>query len=105
VHTLLLFHLTCLFKKWLYYNDSPLISSMIMMMSNPMLMGGNSGKSIKINNYRAMLKNDSGGINIQIVVANKALVTVTGNGGASETDITAYAKAINYTLLEKFCTE
>jgi hypothetical protein len=81
--------------------DSPVIGSMIALFSNPALMGGAGGKTVKINSYRGMLQKDSGDPTLQIVVANKVLVTLTGRGKATDADLTAYAKTINFPLLEK----
>jgi len=72
----------------------------MMLFSNPMFATSDGGKLEKINNQKAIVKfdatNKSG--NINIVVANKILVTVEGND-ITQDDLMAYAKAVNYDQL------
>ena len=75
--------------------DSPLMSSVMMMISNPMFLGGN--KLVTINNEKAVEEwnaDDNYG-QLQIVLDNKMLITVEGNG-VSKDDLYAYAKALNF---------
>ncbi len=83
--------------------DSPLLQGMLPLFSNPALAGSQGGKVIKIKGYRGIIKKqgDNGGAELSLVVANKILVTLRGNGGATDTDILAYGNAINYPALEK----
>ena len=81
--------------------DSPMIQGVVMMLQNPMMMGG-SGKIVKVNNQKAYLdydgSNNSG--ELQLVVANQHLVQVSGSNTATE-DILSYANGVNYDGLEK----
>lgn len=77
--------------------DSPLLQSMMMLISNPMFATSSGGKLEKIKNQTAIVKYEAqekrGDINV--VVAGKVLVTVEGND-VSRDDLTAYAKAVDY---------
>lgn len=85
--------------------DSPVIASLVMFIQNPAYMGSQGGKSVKINTYRAMMKTEGGEPTIQMVVANKVLIAVKGEGGATEADVTSFAKKINFSLLERLCAQ
>lgn len=80
-----------------YITDSPMMQGMIMMMSNPMFAASDGGKLEKIKGEKAIVKFSAEGKNgdINIVVANKTLVTVEGNGITKE-DLKAYTEAIDY---------
>lgn len=80
--------------------DSPIMQGMMMMFSNPMLATSDGGKMQKIGRQKAIIKYDaedkSGDINV--VVANRFLVTIEGRN-VSETDLKAYAKAMDFNKL------
>ena len=80
--------------------DSPLLQSMMMMFSNPMYATSDGGKLEKIKRQKAIVKfnPDTNRGDIKIVIANRFLVTVTGNRTTKE-DLKAYAKAIDYKKL------
>jgi len=77
--------------------DSPLLQSMMMLISNPMFASSSGGRLEKINNQTAIVKYETqakqGDINV--VIAGKVLVTVEGNG-VSQDELMAYAKAVGY---------
>jgi len=77
--------------------DSPLLQSMMMLISNPMFATSSGGKLEKIKNQTAIVKYEAqakrGDINV--VVAGKILVTVEGND-VSPDDLMGYAKAVDY---------
>lgn len=77
--------------------DSPLLQSMMMLISNPMFATSSGGKLEKIKNQTAIVKYEAqekrGDINV--VVAGKILVTVEGNE-VSRDDLMDYAKAVDY---------
>ena len=77
--------------------DSPLLQSMMMLISNPMFASSSGGRLEKINNQTAIVKYETqakqGDINV--VVAGKVLVTVEGND-VSQDELMAYAKAVDY---------
>lgn len=80
--------------------DSPMLQSVMMMFSNPMFVTSDGGKLTKINGQKAIVKykdeNQRG--EIQIVIANKILVTVEGRNVSLE-DLKAYASAIDFNKL------
>ena len=82
--------------------DSPMMSALMMSFSNPMLMGASGQKLIKVGPNKASMdydaENQSGTINI--VVAQKVLVSVNGSG-ISEADLRAYAAAVKVDVIEK----
>lgn len=81
--------------------DSPMIQGVVMILQNPMMMGG-AGKIVKVNNLKAYLDFDSSNNSgeLQLVVANQHLVQLRGSNITTE-DILAYAKGVNYDGLEK----
>lgn len=82
--------------------DSPVLSSVMMMISNPMFATADGGKMVRIAGQKAIVKYDAAQKSgeIQVVVANRFLVTVEGNG-ISDKDLTDYAGAIDYNKLSK----
>ncbi len=81
--------------------DSPMMQTMMMFMSNPMMATSSGMKIKKVNGQKAVVeysaKNNKG--TMHIVVANKVLVTVNGNGVDLKV-IEQYAAAIDYKKLE-----
>jgi hypothetical protein len=77
--------------------DSPMIQTMMMMFGNPMLAGADGGKMEKISGEKAIVKynaaDKTGTINL--VIANRFLVTLDGNDASLE-DLKAYAGKIDY---------
>ena len=80
--------------------DSPVVQGIVMMIQNPMMMGG-AGKIVKVGSRKAMLQFDNGNKSgdLQLVVANKHLVQISGNDTTAE-NLTAYAAAVNADGLE-----
>ena len=80
--------------------DSPMLQAVMMMMGNPMFATSDGGKMETIGGQKAIVKIDSANKSgqIQIVVANRFLVTLEGEEIVKD-DLTAYAKAIDYTKL------
>jgi hypothetical protein len=80
--------------------DSPMLQGMMMLLSNPMMATSDGGKMLKIGSEKAIVKYNAskkrGDINI--VVANRFLVTVEGHKVVLE-DLKAYAVAIDYKKL------
>lgn len=80
--------------------DSPLLQGMMMMFGNPMMMSAGGQKLEKINGEKAVIeysKEDRGG-SINVVIANRFLVTVDGSDASLE-DMKAYAAAIDFKKL------
>jgi hypothetical protein len=77
--------------------DSPLLQSMMMLISNPMFATSSGGKLQKIKNQTAVVKYEAQGKrgDINVVVAGKVLVTVEGNE-VSQDELMAYANAVDY---------
>ena len=73
--------------------DSPIVSQLGMIMTNPM-MAGAMGKLIRIGNQRAIQTSNN---EIQMLVNNRVLVTISGD--ASDDVKLTYAKAIDFAKL------
>jgi hypothetical protein len=83
--------------------DSPLLQSMMMMFTTPMFIVSEGRKLEKIGGQKAIVKynrSDKEG-EINIVVANRFLVTVNGKK-VSKKNLTDYAMGINYKKLAAF---
>lgn len=76
--------------------DSAMVSGFAVMFKNPQL-AGMAGKLIHIGNLLAIQTEDDGDLNF--IVANKYLITVTGS--ASQESKLTYAQAVNIERLEK----
>lgn len=77
--------------------DSPVLASFIGMYTNPLLVSSSGAKLETIKGQKAVVKYDAGGKSgeINIVVANKILVTVEGSG-ISRDELVGYAGAVDY---------
>jgi hypothetical protein len=75
--------------------DSAMLMQFVTLLNNP-AMAAAMGKLIKVGNLRAIQTSDG---DINMVVANKFLVTVTGSGDAAAK--LAYAQAVNVEKLGK----
>ena len=77
--------------------DSPIMQGVMMMFSNPMFAASEGGKLEKIGRQKAIVKFDPANKDgdIKIVVANRFLVSIEGDGITRE-DLKGYAKAIDY---------
>lgn len=77
--------------------DSPMLQGVLMMLTNPAVATADGGRLKKINGQKAVIKydQDSASGEIQIVVANKFLVTVEGSN-ISQEDLMAYAEGIDF---------
>lgn len=80
--------------------DSPLMQAMMMMFSNPMLATADGGKLERINGEKAIVKynSDSKDGNINMVIANRFLITIEGNNVALQ-DLNAFAQGIDFKKL------
>jgi hypothetical protein len=80
--------------------DSPLMQAMMMMFSNPVMATSDGGKLEKINGEKAIIKyssdNKDGSINM--VIANRFLITVEGNN-VTRQDLIAFAQGIDFKKL------
>lgn len=83
--------------------DSPMMQGMMMMFSNPMFAASDGGKLERIGRQKAIVKFDATRKegNLKIVVANRFLVSIDGQGIAKE-DLKGYAKAIDYKQLQSY---
>lgn len=80
--------------------DSPMMQGLLVLFSNPMMATADGGKLEKINGEKAIVKYriDSKDGDINIVIANRFLVTVEGNDVTRE-DLTAFAQGIDFKKL------
>lgn len=81
--------------------DSPMLQGLLMMLSNPMFATSNGGKLTKIAGRKAIInyRSQEKGGELQIVVANRFLVTVTGSE-VSEKDLKDYASKVEFKGLD-----
>jgi hypothetical protein len=80
--------------------DSPMIQSVMMLITNPMYATADGGKLERIGQQKAIVKYNAADKNgeIQLAVANRFLVTVEGDAVDLQ-DLKHYAGAIDYTKL------
>ena len=76
--------------------DSPLLQSMMMLFSNPMILASQGGQLKMINGQQALVKPDG----VTMVVNNTYLIQIDGN--ASPADFQAYASGIDIAGLKQF---
>jgi len=84
--------------------DSPFLSMMTMLLSNPMMMQADPGTRIyTYAGHRGMIKHDkdTGGWEISLMGNHNVLVQVTGTGLADKDAVEAYLKAIDLPAVEK----
>ena len=81
--------------------DSPLMQSVMMMFANPMFATADGGKLERIGRQKAIVKYDADSKDgdIKIVIANRFLVSVEGQGITGE-ELRAYAKAIDFKKIQ-----
>lgn len=82
--------------------DNPMLGMMMTAFASPMILSASGQKLIKVGSQKASLEYDAGDKNgtIQVVVAQKVLVTVEGNG-VSEEELRAFAAMVGYDVIEK----
>ena len=80
--------------------DSPMMQAMMMMFSNPMMATSDGGKLEKINGEKAIVKysNDTKDGDINMVIANRFLITVQGND-VTRQDLISFAQGIDFKKL------
>ena len=84
--------------------DSPLLSMMTMMLSNPMLMQTDPGTRVYTHGgQRGMIKHekDSEVWEISLMIGGKIMIQVTGRGIKDQQDVEAYHEAIDLAAIEK----
>lgn len=81
-------------------SDSPVMQSLIMMLSNPVLAGAGGAKVETFAAHKGIVKYDEVSRNgdVNIVIDNKFLVTVTGQQVDRE-ELIAYAQAVQFSKL------
>jgi hypothetical protein len=80
--------------------DSPMMQAMMMMFSNPMMATSDGGKLEKINGEKAIVKysNETKDGDINMVIANRFLITVQGNDVIRQ-DLISFAQGIDFKKL------
>lgn len=86
--------------------NSPMVSSLMMVINNPM-MAGNMGKTVKINGEKAIEKfdADSQTDEINMVLDGKTLITISANGIKDKAVVMAYAQTIDLKKLRTILSE
>ncbi len=85
--------------------DSPLVSGLIMLLSNPMLMGNN--RLVMVKGQKAMEEWDqeSGKGKLQIIIQNRMLVTISGEHLDSRDTLRSFAEKIDFGKIKKMLQE
>lgn len=78
--------------------DSPIMQSVLMLMSNPMFANADGGKLERIKGQKAVFKNKDGRGEVNVVVNGALLVQIEGSQ-ATDTDLRAFAEAIDYSKI------
>ena len=84
--------------------DSPFLQAMSMMLSNPMMIQSDpSTKLYRLGKYRGMIKHQKGSKRweISLMVANRILVQVFGDGLDSKVPAETYLEALDLKAVEK----
>lgn len=81
--------------------DAPMLQAAVMMLKNPMMLSASGRELVRVAGRKASLEYDGGDRRgeIQLVVGDSVLVTVTGRG-VDRTDLEAYAGAVDFALIE-----
>ncbi len=84
-------------------SDSPVLQSVMMMLSNPMFAGASGGTLRTIKGQRGIIKYDAAAKRgeVSIVVGGRFMVTVKGSQ-VQEQDLIAYAEAVDYQALSRY---
>lgn len=86
-------------------SNSPLMATLNMYLSNPMYANSGEGQSVvKIGMRRGMLKFNEGSGELQLSLG-QSLLTLSFNGIASKTDVTAFAEKLELEKIAKFLGE
>ncbi len=85
--------------------DSPLLSSVMMLLSNPLIMGG--GRLVAINGEKGIeeWRPEEHSGKIQIVLQNRMLITVEGNNLKSKDTLYDFAKKLDFARIKKAMEE
>lgn len=84
--------------------DSPALSGVMMMIGNPMFLGGN--RLVQVQGLKAVEEwsAEDGHGQLQIVLDNRILITVSGNGLKDKATLMSYANAVNIAKLRSALT-
>lgn len=86
--------------------ESPTVSSLLMMASNPMFMGaGNRMVRIKGNKAIEEWHPDTKSGQLSVIIGSKAVVTVEGSGLASKDVLFQFANLVDYDKIKKLMEE
>ena len=85
------------------FADSPMVQSMAMLFSNPLVIGSSGGKLEKIAGHKAIVKfeDDKKRGEIKLLIANRFFIQLEGRDTTAEA-LKNYAKTIDYDKLAKF---
>lgn len=76
--------------------DSPMLQSILMMFSNPMIAGASGARLERISGQRAML--NEADLNLHVVVGGSLLVSIEGDTCTAD-DLRLFAKSIDFSKL------
>ena len=80
--------------------DSPMLQSVVMMISNPAMMTMTGGKLVKVQGIKGMLQDEGGSLTLSFVVNGNALITIEGYDPTTADDLKAYGECLNLKALE-----
>ncbi|MCB9516682.1 MAG: hypothetical protein H6693_10855 [Candidatus Latescibacteria bacterium] len=86
-------------------SDSPVIATLSMALSNPMLMASDGAKLTKFGGNKARVKFENGSGEIQVLVESTVLVTLNGSDLPSKEPLTGLAEAIDWDALTKIARD
>jgi len=83
-----------------FVSDSPMLSSLMMMIGNPMFLGGNKLVTIKGEKCVEEWNESEKSGKLDIVIENRIMVTIEGSGLANKDDLYSYANAVDLAKLK-----
>lgn len=83
--------------------DSPMLQAALMMINNPAMAGQSGGKPVKVQTYRGVQTFDAAerSGDVSLVIRSQMLVKIEGQNIDNLDDVLAYAKAVNFKILEE----
>ncbi|MGI3004185.1 hypothetical protein ACRTDJ_14030 [Shewanella algae] len=73
--------------------DSPLLQSVMAMLTNPSMIAMSGGKLVKVQGHNAMLSTESGEAELTVIVNGNAMFTLSGEG-VKASELQAFANAL-----------
>jgi len=84
--------------------DSPMLSSLSMLLNNPMLLSTSGQKLIRVEGNKGALDWDGDSGDLNVVVNGNVLVSLSASN-CTKDDLMAYAEAVDYALIKKLMSQ